>query len=273
MRFPSPLSRHVAASALTLLLGACLGACKDKEVVPVVDGAACDSNPACASGLCLDAVCVDPEGDEDGDGLSNAFEVKLGSNPGQEDTDGDGKPDGDEADPHGETTDTDRDGKPDILESDTADADKDCVTDEQDPDDAAPAPDLSELVPEVCRFSGLCAEHYEALAARCADGKPVCDYGRVPGFVESETTCDGRDEDCDGRPDDGLEGCTPPSREPPGSGEERAAPMVGRESARDPVTPPATPAGEGKAQDPAKDRKVRPGAQPEGAPKAPTPAP
>ena len=68
----------------------------------------------------LDANNTDgPTGDKDGDGLTNAQEVALGTDPTKADTDGDGIPDKTEvgADPT-KPVDTDGDGKADVLDTD-----------------------------------------------------------------------------------------------------------------------------------------------------------
>jgi hypothetical protein len=74
--------------------------------------------------------------DSDADGLTNAQERTLGTNPRNADSDGDGTPDGTEV--GGDVTrprDTDRDGRIDALESSRADADGDGVPDQTDPAD------------------------------------------------------------------------------------------------------------------------------------------
>ncbi len=83
--------------------------------------------------LCLLAV------DSDNDGLPDAVEVTLGTDPNNPDSDGDGRNDGEEvgADP-ASPADEDGDGIIDALDSATADADGDGVPDQQDPANADP---------------------------------------------------------------------------------------------------------------------------------------
>jgi len=83
--------------------------------------------------------------DSDGDGLSDAVEATLGTDPNNPDTDGDGRSDGEEAgaDP-ASVPDEDGDGISDPLDSATADTDGDGVMDQQDPantDPCVPDPD------------------------------------------------------------------------------------------------------------------------------------
>ncbi|MCC6620174.1 MAG: hypothetical protein IT385_02905 [Deltaproteobacteria bacterium] len=109
--------------------------CGDKLVL----GASCTLDAQCESGLCVE-VCLDPAADEDADGLTNAVERQLGTNPRAADTDADGDDDPDELDQAGAHVDGDGDGKPDALESADADADGDCLPDEEDPQDATADP-------------------------------------------------------------------------------------------------------------------------------------
>ena len=90
----------------------------------------------------LDADDASADNDSDSDGLTNAQEKALGTDPLKADTDGDGKDDAAEigADP-ANPVDTDGDGKIDALESSTADTDNDGVADEFDADDADPSND------------------------------------------------------------------------------------------------------------------------------------
>ncbi|MFO0750355.1 MAG: fibrinogen-like YCDxxxxGGGW domain-containing protein [Myxococcota bacterium] len=104
--------------------------------------------------------------------------------------------------------DTDGDGKPDALESRTADADHDCLADEVDADDAAPAlgdPRLAALVAATCPTpAGVCAAAGATLAVVCDAGQDSarCDFGAVPDHEADETSCDAKDNDCDGQTDE-----------------------------------------------------------------------
>src|SRR6478752_6599892 len=83
------------ATALAIL---CLVACDDPPKKLGL-GASCDDDGACASGFCFDGACLDPEGDEDDDGLQNRLEVLLATNPLSADSDDDGVRDGEEIGP------------------------------------------------------------------------------------------------------------------------------------------------------------------------------
>lgn len=76
--------------------------------------------------------------DTDGDGLTDAQEAALKTDPNKKDTDGDGKDDKAEVGDVDKPTDTDKDGKIDALESSQADSDKDGIMDESDPNDSDP---------------------------------------------------------------------------------------------------------------------------------------
>jgi hypothetical protein len=75
--------------------------------------------------------------DSDCDGLSDADEKTIGTDPHSADTDGDGKLDGDEvgADPD-HPKDSDGDGRPDALEPSNVDSNSDNIPDETDPKEA-----------------------------------------------------------------------------------------------------------------------------------------
>lgn len=86
-----------------LLLAALTGpiaavACGDEEARRRL-GEVCGADDQCASGFCLESVCLDPQSDEDGDGLSNGAERLRGTSPFRVDSDGDGVPDADETGP------------------------------------------------------------------------------------------------------------------------------------------------------------------------------
>ncbi|MCO4760412.1 MAG: hypothetical protein KC502_02835 [Myxococcales bacterium] len=50
-----------------------------------------------------------------------------------------------------------------------------------------------------CKTQGVCAHGSEV---GCKAGKAVCDYGFVLAFEATETSCDGKDNDCDGQTDE-----------------------------------------------------------------------
>lgn len=136
--------------AFSTIIASCymLTGCSDTLRRPLGDS--CGQDSECESGLCYSGTCLAPEGDEDGDGLLNAFEISIGSSPLHRDSDGDGIEDPDELGPNLTIRDTDGDGKPDIIESRILDSDSDCVVDELDADDLKPAEDLSFMRPQVC---------------------------------------------------------------------------------------------------------------------------
>ncbi|MCC6622800.1 MAG: hypothetical protein IT385_16180 [Deltaproteobacteria bacterium] len=104
-------------------------------------GGVCQDGGECASGLCLEQQCMDPSTDLDGDTLTNSAEGVLGTSPTHVDSDEDGVSDPDEVGADlASPLDRDGDGRIDALESRLADADGDCIPDEEDPDDATADP-------------------------------------------------------------------------------------------------------------------------------------
>jgi hypothetical protein len=116
----------------------CGGPCPEcRAPEPCADDAACDdgdpcSHDACAEGACQHAIdpAACPDVDLDGDGLVNALEAVVGTDPRRADSDGDGVADGDEdADRDairnldetrgGAAVDTDGDGVFDLLDLDS----------------------------------------------------------------------------------------------------------------------------------------------------------
>ncbi|SEB00615.1 Alpha-tubulin suppressor [Thiothrix caldifontis] len=86
----------------------------------------------------FDADDTNPNNDTDGDGLTNAQEKSLGTDPRKTDTDADGEADMAEIENLATPLDNDNDGKNDAVESSILDADSDGVADESDADDVDP---------------------------------------------------------------------------------------------------------------------------------------
>jgi len=191
--------RILSVSILSFSFALSLAGCPDEARRPLGDS--CESDDQCAAGLCLANLCLDPEGDEDGDGIINRTEHALGTDPMNPDSDGDGINDGDEV--GGDSTnprDTDGDGKPDAIESSTADADGDCITDQLDADDATPETDGLKRARLMCNQAGVCGEG--GATARCTELVLGCDFTAVTGYEADEVSCDGKDNDCDGAVDE-----------------------------------------------------------------------
>lgn len=195
-----------------------LWGCSEKGKLPI--GSTCDESSQCASGMCQGGECVDPLGDQDGDGILNAVEYDLGSDPLLQDSDKDGLLDPDELGNSFSLVDTDGDGKPDIVESATKDNDGDCIPDQYDADDTTPNFDLAPMIAVVCPRVGACAEEGAVLGAACPNGKDaVCVFDGVLGYANPETACDGRDENCDGQADESfVGGCRSTAFLAPGTG-------------------------------------------------------
>ncbi len=164
-------------------------------------GSTCSSAAACETGICGGGSCLSAEGDDDLDGLPNALEAVLGTDPTLRDTDGDTKSDFDET-RGGFVVDSDEDGRPDAVESFLVDADGDCVPAELDPDESFYDPDLTGLVAFLCLDAGVCQG--AARVVTCESGLPRCSYAAVPSWEAEEARCDGLDNDCDGATDEGY---------------------------------------------------------------------
>jgi len=125
-----------SAIPLFATLFAVSSACGDGSS-PLPIGSTCVTSAQCESSLCGGGSCLAPDGDEDGDGLSNLIEVALGTNPFSADTDGDGLDDLFEVGDPNAPNDEDGDGKIDAIESLIEDCDEDGIVDQLDPDDGA----------------------------------------------------------------------------------------------------------------------------------------
>ncbi len=194
-----------ASTSLALFVCACTlaSACGDEARRPI--NASCQDDVDCTSGLCLEGVCLDPEGDEDGDGLTNVFEAVVETSAFLPDTDGDGLGDKDEVGDITNATDTDGDGLIDAVESTTADGDRDCIVDQLDADDGSVPSAIVSQIEALCRTAGVCAEaDAGSIRLRCPRGidEPQCVYDGVEGYEASESRCDQRDNDCDGLVDE-----------------------------------------------------------------------
>ncbi|MFO0747990.1 MAG: hypothetical protein U1F43_20365 [Myxococcota bacterium] len=155
-------------------------------------GETCDSDGQCESGLCLESQCLDPAGDEDQDRLINRVEGELGTNALKKDSDDDGLDDfdevgGDIANPKN----FDGDAKNDALESMKRDADKDCIPDQRDPDDAVVESDAAEVADLACCCGGRCSKLGVSATAVCHPDGIVCDP------AEPDRDGDGTADACD----------------------------------------------------------------------------
>ncbi|MCB9786923.1 MAG: hypothetical protein H6744_09560 [Deltaproteobacteria bacterium] len=189
---------------LGLLAIVSVAACDDGKKS---NGDSCETNDECGSGFCA-VTCLDPDGDQDGDGLINRLESLLQTGIDSSDTDGDGIDDSAEVGPDRQNPlDGDGDGVIDALESAIEDVDGDCISDQLDPTTDTHAA----LVAAHCAGVGLCADADAAsVELSCPDGlgggAPACDFTAVAGFDANDDTCDGVDSDCDGDTDEGFVG-------------------------------------------------------------------
>ena len=72
-------------------LATSLIACSSPPPEPRTVGESCELTSECASNLCYVSTCLEPERDDDGDGLTNTLESQLGTDPFAFDSDGDGR--------------------------------------------------------------------------------------------------------------------------------------------------------------------------------------
>lgn len=132
---PSYPTLLVAGVGVALALS--LTGCGDDARRPV--GASCVAAAQCETNICGGGACLEPAGDLDGDGLINAIEAALGTDPANPDTDGDGVDDLEEVGDPASPNDADEDGKIDAIESVVLDCDEDGLVDQEDPDDGTDA--------------------------------------------------------------------------------------------------------------------------------------
>src|SRR5690606_9127877 len=111
--------------------------------------------------------CLDPALDPDQDGLTNLEERALRTDPGEADTDGDGLADGIEVGDPAAPNNSDGTGAHDALESAVADADRDCIKDQFDPDDGARETDLAAVARAACKSRGVCGAPGAIVTAEC----------------------------------------------------------------------------------------------------------
>ncbi len=202
------MSSHLRSLFVLSLALTVTPACGDESTRRPL-GSRCELAAECASGLCADNRCLDPDGDEDLDGLANALEIGLGTDPLDPDSDGDERGDADELGQAFTPVDSDGDGLPDAIESATADLDRDCLVDELDPHNDVPDAASADRIAALCPApTGVCGAPGATLAVMCFDGldAPSCDLTAVAHHEPDETSCDARDNDCDGTVD---EGCDP----------------------------------------------------------------
>ena len=175
----------------------------------------CAGSADCGGGVCIEKHCQAPELDFDGDTLTNAYELKFGMKSDHTDSDGDGIDDPTEIGPdRNNPLDTNGDGIPDAAQSNTADADGDCIIDAA---DTIKGPDPLPAPTGFCDH-GVCKGKADEMVLTCdpasAASKPtgsclgcVCQpktTGGVAGWQSKESWCDKLDNDCDGKTDEEL---------------------------------------------------------------------
>ena len=174
--------------------------------------ASCQVAAECESGICLDKVCQGKEADFDQDGLLNGYELAWKLDLQNADSDADGIGDQEEVgtDPL-HPQDNNGDGTPDALQSNTIDADQDCLVDAWDKQ-----PGMADVLPGAGDFckAGVCAGAIAQVQLKCDPSKAgkvagpagclgcICTAPGLAGWQGVENWCDQLDNDCDGQTDE-----------------------------------------------------------------------
>jgi len=208
--FSRGMATPVAMMGLCFLL---LAGCPEQRKL----GESCISDSECETGFCY-GQCLEPDLDNDGDGVLNKDEKLHESDPLDPDSDGDGVDDGTEYGDPRNPRDTDEDGKIDAIEDSRADTDGDCLFDQEDPENDVPNPELIDLdeLSSLCVavVTGVCADNVDAIAVSCTvddEGQlqPVCDTQFVSGYTPNDICGNLLDDDCDSQTDE--PDCDPPA--------------------------------------------------------------
>ncbi|MGB0592077.1 MAG: PKD domain-containing protein, partial [Myxococcota bacterium] len=180
-----------------LWLGLGQWGCSAEPFVPRTAGEACGARSECADSLCYESQCLDPARDDDSDGLTNAIEGLLGTNPLSSDTDGDEVSDKvevgtDIANP----LDEDGDGNIDAVESNLVDTDgvPDCLVDQKDNPDQPPPEDKEALYNIGCCCGAPCDE----LGVSVNNEETECVFAEVDGVTMEVLACVTDEPDSDG---------------------------------------------------------------------------
>jgi hypothetical protein len=193
MKYASQFSsRRTVAWLSAGLLALSVVACEQAPPETRSAGEACVVTSECESNLCYEATCLEPERDDDRDGLTNTLESRFGTDPFNYDTDGDGLSDLHEIRDLSTPADEDGDTVIDALESliaetgqDGADPDGDCLTDQKDPNNTVSAPkaEVADFRNRACCCFGPCDKF------GVTENKELVPGGGDPILVEVANDC------------------------------------------------------------------------------------